>query len=136
MQLIKLFDAYVAIEQMRFTEYFNGQKIARVERELPFEQASALVSLCAIIKPQYESFAESERALIDRYAKKDENGNPVVNGDIISFATVEDKNQFDSALKELQETDVSVEGLPIKMPRPATVRCSWLEALEGIVEFI
>lgn len=136
MHLINLVNAYTAAEQMRFTEYFNGQKIVRVERELPFEQASALVSLCAIIKPHYNSFAESERALIDRYAKKDENGNPVVNGDIISFATVEDKNQFDSALKELQETEVSVEGIPIKMPRPATVRCSWLEALEGIVEFI
>lgn len=136
MQIQKLINAYSAAEQMRYTEYFNGQKIVRIERELPFEQASALVSLCAIIKPHYNSYAESERSLVDRFAKKDENGNPVVNGDIISFATVEDKTQFDSALKELQETEVSVEGLPIKMPRPATVRCSWLEALEGIVEFI
>ena len=136
MQLIKLFDAYVAIEQMRYAEYFEGQKNVRVERELPFEQAEAIVKASAILEPHFQRYVEAERALINKYAQKDKNGNPIVDGDKVSFATPEDMQQYSEEITELKETEIDINELPIKMPKPNLVRCSWLESLDGIIEFV
>lgn len=136
MQLIKLFDAYVAIEQMRYAEYFDGQKNVRVERELPFEQAEAIVKASAILEPHFQRYVEAERALINKYAQKDKNGNPIVDGDKVSFATPEDMQKYSEEITELKETEIDINELPIKMPKPNSVRCSWLESLDGIIEFV
>ena len=136
MQLIKIVNAYMAADQMRYAKYYNGQKIIQEERELPFAQAEALVELSAKLKPQYDRYADGEKALINEYAKRDEDGNAFVVDGQVSFETVEDKVSFDNAMKTLQEEEVAVEGLPISMPKPAAVRCSWLEALDGFVVFV
>ena len=136
MQHIKLVNAYTTADQMRHMEYYNGEKLVRSERELPFEQASALVNLFALTKPHYDRYVEQEKLLASTYAKKDENGNVIIDNGNITFESTTEKTQFDTALKELKETDVPVENLPIKMAKPNTVRCSWLESLSGIVEFV
>lgn len=140
MQLINIVKAYMAADQMRYAKYFNGKKIMQEERELPYAQAEAIVALCAKLKPHYDRYAEGEQALINEYAKRDEGGNAVIAEDgQVSFDTVADKESYEAALKGLQEEEISVdalEGLPISMPKPGAVRCSWLEALDGFVTFV
>jgi hypothetical protein len=135
-KLINLINAYIAIDQMKYAEYYDGQKFVKTERELPFDQAYAIVSVSSLIKPYYDNYIKSEDELIKNYAKKDSDGNPVINNGIISFESVEDKQAYDNNIKALRETEVEISGLPIKMPKPNIVRCSWLENLDGVVEFV
>ena len=59
-----------------------------------------------------------------------------MDGDKVSFATPEDKQQYSEEITELKETEIDINELPIKMPKPNIVRCSWLENLDGVVEFV
>ncbi len=136
MKLIKIVKAYTAAEQMRWIQYYNGKEIVKDERELPFEQASVLVRIMTMFKPYYEGYISSEKSLANQYAKKDENGNIVINDGSIIFDTIENKRSFDNEIKTLQETEIEVDGLPLQMPKPNTVRCSWIENLDGVVEFV
>lgn len=136
MQLIKIADAYQAVCQMRSVEYYNGKELVRTERELPFAQAAALVELSGKLKPHCEYFSAEENKLTQEYAKKDENGNPMITGSSVSFETTENKAAFDSGCGKLGALEREIEGLPVTMSKPTTVRCSWLEALDGLVEFV
>ena len=136
MKLSKIVDAYTAVNQMRCAEYFNGKQTARVERELPYDSAAALVALTANLKPQYDHFIAEENKLIAKYAKKDENSSPIINGSDIQFTDASDKKAFDTERATLSDTEASVEYKPVSMPKPAAARCSWLEALDGLVDFI
>lgn len=136
MKLIKIVKAYTAAEQMRWIQYYNGKEMVKEERELPFEQASVLVRIMTMFKSYYEGYISSEKSLANQYAKKDENGNIVINDGSIIFDTIENKRSFDNEIKTLKETEIEVDGLPMQMPKPNTVKCSWLEALDGVIEFV
>ncbi len=136
MQLHKIVDAYQAVDQMRWMEYYNGSQVVRSERELPFDYAVGLVELGGKLKSHYEYFIAEEKKLMMKYAKKDENGNPVINGQEVKFSTAEEKTEFDAERTSLGETDVAIDGLPMRMNKPASVRCSWLEALDGFIDFV
>jgi len=96
----------------------------------------SLVRLKKLLQPEAEAFEETYINLLDRYAMKDRQGNPIQQG-AGGFAIPADKlADYRSELKELRGAKVEIEYKPITI-KGDDIRLDMdlVEALEGLVEF-
>ena len=117
MKLIDCVAAYKAVHEM-------------MDLEQAYPTAHALLSLKRQLKPHVDFCAVEEMKLVDKYAKKDENG--VVWGKIgFVFADPEKALEYAEKRKELMDVEVEVDKVKLDL---ATVTPAQLEALEGFME--
>ena len=117
MKLIECVAAYKAVCDM-------------MGKEMDYATAFSLVSLKRQLKPHADFCAQEEWKLVEKYAKKDENG--VVWGKVgFLFDDPEKAPEFAEKREELMNVDVKVEKVRLNLE---TVTPAQLEALEGFME--
>ena len=106
---------------------------------LPFAKAAGVFRVCKALDSVREFYAEEERKLLDRYAQKDENGNPRLTekGQVL-FDSYTDRDAYCSAVSELCEADCGVEITPVTLTEAdfgdQLIIPAMLDELDGIVE--
>lgn len=86
------------------------------------------------LEPNIDFYREKERELIETYAEKDENGNPIISDKGEFHVSNDNLSEFVSKHNELAAVEVDIE--PHKIDDcPQTISGADLEALEGVIEF-
>ena len=125
--LLNAKDAIQALSEKRFTS---------------FKKVRELVELKKTVDSEVEFYVSEERKIVDAYAHKDDNGNPIIlEGGRVQLDTIESKNAFEKEVFELRNLEVDkIKPITLKtsdfrnnddIPTPAEVL-----VLEGIVNFI
>ncbi len=123
MILLKIVSAYEAAKKLKDTE-------------LDFSSAYALVLLIKELEVHALAYAEGERKLIEKYAKKDEHGRAVISsGRKIEFSDSESAEAFAQERNKISAFEVEHSIKPIKIRPPSKISAAVLIALEGFVEF-
>ncbi len=122
MYLIECTSAYLAATQMQ-------------QKEMDYQTAYALLKLKKSLQTQVDFYQGEEMKLVEKYAKKDENGKVQWSeGDKFSFDDTEKAKEFYEQRKKLCMTQVDdVE--PVKAPKPDKISPAQLEALEKFIHF-
>lgn len=123
MTLIKCVTAYTAL-------------LALSSQTMPYDTALAFVLLKKRLAPHVEFFSEKERELVETYAKRDADGNVVMESPG-RFVLDPEKNlaEYNRLKRELASTEVPEEFEPVKASCPDKISPAHIEALEGFVEF-
>lgn len=101
-----------------------------------YETALALVKVKRATQDEMEFYAAGERELVERFAKKDENGNiRVTERGAFTLNDSAQAGEYERARWELGETETQVDFAPLRVKAPETIRPEWIEALEGLIEF-
>lgn len=117
MKLIDCVGAYHAITDM-------------MDKELNYSTAHALLTLKRQLKPHVDFCAREEMKLVDKYARKGENG--IVWGEVgFIFDDPTKAPEYAEKRKELMDVEVKVEKVKLDLE---TVTPAQLEALEGFME--
>lgn len=123
MKLIQCVNAYAAV-------------ISLMEREWDYETAYGLMILKRNLQPHADFFSKEEMKLVEKFAKKDGNGNIEWSrpGSFI-FRDPKDSGEYMRSRNELGAIEVKEKFCPLNLPRPETIKPIYLEALEDFVEF-
>lgn len=105
------------------------------ETELDGKTAYALFITKKALLPHYEFYCEEEQKLINKYAKRDENGRIVSDGETIQFVSTEATKEFAAKRKELFNMEVDIEFKRYKIMLPKTIKLVLLEALSSFFDF-
>lgn len=117
MKLIDCVAAYKAVHEM-------------MDLEQAYPTAHALLSLKRQLKPHVDFCAVEEMKLVDKYARKGENG--IVWGEVgFIFDDPAKAPEYAQKRKELMDVEVEVDKVKLDL---ATVTPAQLEALEGFME--
>ena len=123
MKLIQLVNAYITADAMSSEAW-------------PYDLALALVKVKKQTREEAAFFIERERALVDRYAATDENGNiRLTPAGTFLFKAPAEASEYERARRELGDTEAGIEPAPVRVKAPAEIKPSYIEALEGFVEF-
>lgn len=112
------------------------------KRFTSFKKVRELVDLKKAVDDEIEFYAGEERKIVETYATKDGNGNPIIlEGGRIQLDSIEKKIAFEKEVSELRGLEVDkIKPISLRtsdfrngddIPTPAEVL-----ALEGIVDFI
>lgn len=82
---------------------------------LPYPKARQLASAARRAKEEMEFFSTEEQKLVARYAAKDENGRPKINGGRVSFDASECVRGYKAEIAELEQLDVEWEIPPVTL---------------------
>lgn len=108
--------------------------------KLPYPKAKKVYALCKTFEAEFSFFRQEETKLIETYAAKDENGKPKMNQTgVITFDTVEAKDEYLAEIEKLCNTEVEAE-IPHIVITPddmgvQTVSPETIEKLEDIIFF-
>ncbi|MBQ8005204.1 MAG: hypothetical protein IJ303_02705 [Clostridia bacterium] len=123
MMLLKIVTAYEAAKRLKDTE-------------LDFSSAHTLMMLIKDLEPHALFYAEGERRLVKKYAKKDKGGNILISeGGRIEFADVESAEAFERERRDLSVFEVEIDTKPRKVKAPERISAAVLMALYGFIEF-
>lgn len=124
MNLLKILNGYSAMQS--FTSL-----------SLPFQKARALKQICDTLKGEVDFYLQEEKKLISQFAKKDKDGNPVLDGNKIKFDDVNSANQYLAETTKLNELEIDIEIVPVVLTESEIGNQSVsVKALEQIEEFI
>lgn len=123
MTLIKCITAYTAL-------------LALSSQTMPYDTALAFVLLKKRLAPHVEFFSEKERELVETYAKRDADGNVVMESPG-KFVLDPEKNigEYNARRRELSATEVPEAFELITVTCPDKISPAHIEALEGFIEF-
>ena len=99
-----------------------------------YKMAYGLTRVRKTLEPNMDFYREKERELIDIYAQKDDNGEPIISDKGEFQVSNEDLPEFVAKHNELAAVEVDIEPYKIN-DCPQTISGADLEALEGIIEF-
>lgn len=108
--------------------------------KLPYPKAKKVYALCKTFEAEFSFFRQEETKLIETYAAKDEKGNPKMNQTgVITFDTVEAKNDYLAEIEKLCNTEIEAE-IPLIVITPEdignqSVSPETIEKLEDIISF-
>lgn len=123
MKLIDCANAYQALLEL-------------MQREQPYKTALALVLLKSKLQPHILFYLEEERALIKKYAKKDEKGTPVMLDALhLAFESENDKAMYDAEHKKLDEAKIPDKLSVMSVTPPERITPAQLEALSVFLDF-
>lgn len=123
MELIRVFKAYIAVQELSKAEH-------------PFKLAYALLKLKRKLEQDAEFYMEQEQKLIQQHALFDENGNlTIISGTTVKMKSPEDAKKYAEEQNAIAMYEVELEGLPLTAPAPERATTATLEALEGFIEF-
>lgn len=123
MELINAAKRYLILEDM-------------AKQTLPYDLALAVHLIRKDLAPHMEFLAREEGALMEEYAKKGEDGRPVLTerGSFL-FADPGRGEEFRRRRDALYRTPVLEDYVPRRSAPPREIRPAELEALEGLVEW-
>ena len=104
------------------------------ETPLDFSSAHALVMTKAELEPHVQFFAEQEKAILEKYAEKNEKGEPKRDANGSYTIHSEKLNQFKSERTDLNNVEVEVKVRKLKS-LPSEITASALEILLKAFEF-
>lgn len=130
---------------MKLIEVLNAKEPLKRLTDLRFTSFGVvrkLVGLTKEIDEEIKFYVDEEKKLVERYASKDDKGNPEVYPDgKIKLNSIEDKIEFEKEIFNLRSTDVdSIHKVEIKesdfkdkdnIPSPSDII-----ALSGFIEFV
>lgn len=76
------------------------------DKRLPVKIAFAIHKNARVFEPAMKAYSETRKTLIEQYAKKDEEGNPIIENDEYTIIGVE---QFNADMEELLTEEIEVE---------------------------
>ena len=103
-----------------------------LNKELPIKPAYWLGKLAKKIQKEFAELEENRMKLVQKYARKGENGQPLVENNKFLFA---DQGSFDLQYKELIETDIEIDFIPIALDKLGDVKLSPI-AMIGLEKFL
>lgn len=96
---------------MKITFYQAGainETLGSINQEIPFKTAYKVSKLLQSIQKEIEDFYKPKfQELIDQYAEKDEDGNPIQD-DVGIRLKVENQNEFSTKADELNNIEIEV----------------------------
>ena len=95
---------------MKFSEIMiKKQSMADVlDLILPRKVSVAIARNLTTINKEIELYNQQREDIAERYAKKDEKGNYVLNGNNYTFANDKDRQSFIEEVSELNDTDIDI----------------------------
>ncbi|MBQ8249063.1 MAG: hypothetical protein IJY93_04175 [Clostridia bacterium] len=114
-----------------------------MKKEFPYTQAYELVKLKRRLSPKVEYYAAEEAALVKRFAKCDERGEPIINGtrfdckgDTPEEVAVNTR-EFECLRRELGSVvdDAEIERVKVTLSDDIMVSPEVIEALEAFIDF-
>ena len=95
---------------MKFSEIMiKKQSMANVlDLILPRKVSVAIARNLTTINKEIELYNQQREDIAERYAKKDEKGNYVLNGNNYTFANDKDRQSFIEEVSELNDTDIDI----------------------------
>ena len=96
---------------MKYTEIISRQQslLNVVNLTLPRKVSVAVARNLAKIEKEITLYNNQREDIADRYAKKDEQGNYILDGSNYTFAEDKDKEAFLQEARELNETDIDID---------------------------
>ncbi len=123
MNLLEAVNAYMAVNTL-------------MEREMDFDSAYKLAGLKRELEPHAMFYAGEENKLVQKYAKKNERGEPVfTKPGVFAFADGAKSVEFERARGELGAVEISEEIHRICVKRPERITPAAVEALYDLVTF-
>jgi hypothetical protein len=125
---------------MKNIKILNASDALKKLMQLRFSLATALKlkKLANLVDEAIKVYVGEEKKLIDMYAKKDENGEVIMNEqNQFSFASVEDAQKFFKEREEMYNTEIDIEPVVIKLNdiKDGEISPNDLVLLDGIVNF-
>jgi len=108
-----------------------------LDLSISYQKARILKKIYDTMKSEVDFYLQEEKKLIHQFAKKDEDGNPVLNGNKIQFENTDSANKYLAEITKLNELDVSVDFEPVVLTENEIgSQCISVNALEQIEGFI
>lgn len=106
------------------------------KKELPYDLALAVFLIRKDLAPHMEFLTREEGALLEEYAKKGEDGRPILTerGSFL-FADPERGAEFRGRRDQLYQTEVLQDYKPRKATPPHSISPAELEALDGLIDW-
>lgn len=103
---------------------------------LPWAFALAVARVKKACESDMTFFSQQEMKLVDTYARKDENGNPLISPEgRFQFQDAQGKAGYDAARKLLMDTEIDPPMSPLDTVPPESIRPEWILALEPFLTF-
>ena len=103
---------------------------------LPLKGAYKINKITQSIEKEAEFYAEKFQEIIDTYAKKDENGNPVFSDDDSQIMIQDNKiEECNAALEDLQSLEVEIDNYNLSVEDLGDIECT-PEELKIIMPFM
>jgi hypothetical protein len=105
---------------------------------LPAKQARAIFGIKQALEADYTFYGEEERRLVERYAAKDKDGQPRVEGSRVFFASNKDREEYDAGISALRDMELQAQFSSMALPLDAlgeqTISAEVIEDLRGVVD--
>lgn len=87
------------------------------KKKMPLKLSHAIILNTESLQPALKAIDSSHRALVEQYAAKDKNGDPVLENNEIRFDNVDNKMDFTKERNELMnlEIDASISTIPMEV---------------------
>jgi len=112
---------------------------ALAKLQLPLKKAKQLYDLRQKLEPDSTFYSEEEKKLFERYALKDENGAPKVQGGLVTFpdtaARDDFEREFDALRNGLTEIEVKVIHLTEEDVGDQRISAEVIDMLDNIIKF-
>ena len=125
---------------MKYSQIINALKCINsvLQLRLPYPKARDIFKLSKRLTEENDFFGAEEIKLVREYAKKDQNGDPVVNGGVITFPDIQNKQKYTVEIQKLldMETDhIEPVTLTADDIGDQTIQPDVIAKLDGIVIF-
>lgn len=94
---------------MKLIEILNSKGPLNVlvsKRFTNFKTVRSLVALTKKVEEECDFYLKEEKKLVDEYAVKDKDGNPIVNEGRISLPDLETKEKFEAEIAKLRDLEI------------------------------
>lgn len=123
MTLNSVVKAYLAVDELSQAEH-------------SYQLSLALVKLKDMLKTDVEFYMQQEKKLIKQYALIDDNGNiKLTDKNRFIFRDAGDAPKYAQERQVLENTQTTIDNLPISAPPPEKIKPALLTALEGFISF-
>lgn len=124
MKLNKIVEAYSGIQEL-------------MELKLPFKKSKSIAEIYFKMKKEIEFFQNENNKIINTYAKKNKDGTPSVQNNLIEFQNMDDKTMYLNEIEELKnmEIDFKFEKVELSEEDIENLKIKPM-ALVGLEEFI
>lgn len=123
MTLNSVVKAYLAVDELSQSEH-------------SYRLSLALVKLKNMLKTDVEFYMQQEKKLIQQYALTDDNGNiKLTDNNRFVFRDAASAPEYARAKHDLDNTQTSIDNLPISAPAPERIKPALITALDGFISF-
>lgn len=123
MKLIEVVNAYMAADEMSREKW-------------PYAISLAVVKVKRALRDEMNFFLEEERKLVASYAATDDRGNIRLTPEgRFVFRDPADGADYERKRRELGETEITPTHKLLRVKAPSEIKPSFIEALEGFIEF-